>query len=252
MYLPPVPEVTTEVVKDVSRMYLPPVAKVKIEKDEIVTETAAVVPDVAENEIADNDLKLDSLEPFTKDAKQDPAFGFNGLPGGFPGPLPPQGFPGQGFSAGPFPGQGFPPQGLPGQGFLGPTQGFVNPGFNPQVFPGQGFPQPGFPGQVFPPEGLPGVGFPPQGFPGQGFPGQGFPGQRYPPPQNFQITQSFVYPSFQGQGYTNYPLYSSEQLKAEDKDDAKDEKLRLLVVKSDTEYDATNGGYLYNKPSVTF
>ncbi|KNC26300.1 hypothetical protein FF38_00860 [Lucilia cuprina] len=258
MYLPPSQEVAD--VKDVNRMYLPPTAEVSIEKSDVVSETVPEVEDLSKNEITNNDIQLDSLEPFTKDAVNDPAygnspFGFNGLPGGFPGGFPGQGFPGpafppQGFPGQGFPGQGFPPQqgfpgqGFPGQGFPGPSQNFVNPGFRPQGFPGQGFPGQGFPGQ----------GFPGQGFPGQGFPGQGFPVQRFPPPQAFPSGQGFVNPGFGGQSYPNYPVYS-EQLKNKENgegDDKEDEKLRILVVNSDTQYDADNGGYLYKKPSVKF
>lgn len=230
-------------VKDVSRMYLPPVPDTANEKADVVTKIVKEVAIEAQQDAVDNDLKVNSLESLTKDAINDPAYGFpGGFPGGFPAVNPGQSYPGQGLPPQIFPGQGVPPQVFP------PPPGFVMPNYPGQGFPGQGFPGQGFPGQAFPTPVYPGqvpypgqAPFPGQFYPGQVYPGQGFPYTRYP--------AGFVNPAYPG-----YPLYqSNEALKKEESNDESDDKnLRLRLVASDTQYDADNGGYLYKKPSVAF
>ncbi len=80
-----------------------------------------------------------------------------GMQQGYPGQMPPQGYPQQGYP-GQMPQQGNPQQGYPGQI---PQQGYPQQGY-PGQMPQQGYPQQGYPGQM-----------PQQGYPQQGYPQQG-------------------------------------------------------------------------------
>ena len=99
-----------------------------------------------------------------------------GMQQGYPGQMPPQGYPQQGYP-GQMPPQGYPQQGYPGQM---PPQGYPQQGY-PGQMPPQGYPQQGYPGQM-PPQGYPQQGYPGQ-VPPQGYPQQGYPGQM--PPQGY-------------------------------------------------------------------